>query len=308
MSTRPTIVLAGSLDKTTEARLDAAATVQRVPARDLAPLLEAVREADAIICRTHTPITAEVLSAGQRLRVVGVAGVGLDRVDLAAAEARGIAVLNRPGAATQAVAELTVLLMLLLERPVQHLSPAYEQGKFEALRMQPHGRELHEKTIGIVGMGRIGSRVAGILARGFGCRVLYNDIVAVGPFDFDCESVSKDELWTTADVISLHVPLTDQTRSVINAQTLAAMQADCHLINTCRGAVVDTDALAQALQAGRIGGAGLDVSDPEPLPTDHPLFQHERCILTPHIASRTCQGIGNMYAVADDVLAFLDRG
>ena len=299
------IILAGSLDEATEARLDAAADVVRVSARELEPLLAAVPEADGIVCRTHTPINAQVLAAGKKLRVVGVAGVGLDMVDLAAAEQHGVKILNRAGAATQAVAEITTLMMLLLERPVQHMHAAYCQGKFKEVRRWPHGCELNKKTIGIIGMGRIGSRVASILAGGFGCPILYNDIIDVGPFDFACQKATKEEIWATADVISLHVPLTPETQNLVNAEVLAKIKPGAHLINACRGAVVATAALVEALQSGHLGGVGLDVTEPEPLPAGHPLYTHERCVLTPHIASRTEEGIRNMYAVADDVLAYL---
>lgn len=305
MSKNLKIILAGTLDESTEARLEAAAEIVRVSARELGPLLAAVPEADAIVCRTHTPINAQVLAVGKRLKVVGVAGVGLDQVDLEAAKAHGVTILNRAGAATQAVAEITLLLMLMLERPVDRMHQAYRGGKFKEVRRWPHGCELNKKTIGIVGMGRIGSRVSGMLARGFGCRVLYNDIINVGTFDFDCQSVPKDELWATADVIALHVPLTPETRNLVDADILAKFKPGAHLINTCRGAVVETDALVAALYSDHLGGVGLDVTEPEPLPPDHPLFAHERCILTPHIASRTSEGITNMYAVADDVLAYL---
>lgn len=306
MSDRPRIILAGKLDAATESRLESAADVVRVQASDEDDLLKLVSEADAIVGRTHTPLTARVFEAGKKLRVVGIAGVGLDQVDVLAAQEHGVKVLNRAGAATQAVAELTVLMMLTLERRIDRYGSSYDQGNYQ-IRNQIRDHEFSTKTIGIIGMGRIGRRVAEIVQRGFGCRVLYNDVVDVGPFDFDCQAVSKDELFTSVDVISLHVPLSVDTRGLVDAEQLSQIPSAAHLINTCRGAVVDTEALVEALRSNQLAAAALDVTDPEPLPVGHALFALDNCVLTPHIASRTSVGMANMFAVADDVLAYLER-
>ncbi|MEW6200027.1 MAG: NAD(P)-dependent oxidoreductase [Planctomycetota bacterium] len=299
------ILLVGRLEPDAEQRLAAAAQVVRAPSADEATLVRLIADCDALIVRTHTRVNRELLAAGRRLRVVGVAGVGTDLVDTAAAEALGIHLVNTPGAATAAVADLTLALILLLLRPVPRLAAAYQRGEFWAARAQPHGPELCELTVGIVGMGRIGSRVGRICAAGFGARVLYNDIVPVGPFDFPAESVDKPTLWARSDVVSLHVPLTDLTRGLVNSDVLARMRPAARLINTARGAVVDTMALTAALQDGRLAGAALDVTDPEPLPPDHPLFACDRCLLTPHVAARTPGGLRRMSGVVDDVLAVL---
>jgi phosphoglycerate dehydrogenase-like enzyme len=301
------VLLAEPLDAEAETQLASRATVLRAPRGDENQLCELVAACDALVARTHTPVTRRVLAAGKRLRVVGIAGVGADQVDLAAAVELGIAVLNTPAAATEAVADLTLAFMLQLLRPVPRLSDAYRGGRFAEARAAPHGRELHELTVGIVGMGRIGSAVGRRCAAGFGARVLYNDIVPVGPFDFAAQAVEKPELWAEADIVSLHVPLTDETRGLVNAAVLAQLKPAALLINTARGPVVDTPALTAALQTGRLTGAALDVTDPEPLPTGHPLFSCDRCILTPHIAARTVRGLRRMCAVVDDVLAFLER-
>lgn len=306
----PRVLLAGPLDAEAEARLAAAAHVVRAPAADEATLAGLIGDCDALIVRTHTRVGRTLLEAGRRLRVVGVAGVGTELVDVPAADSLGIRVVNTPGAATAAVADLTIAMILLLLRPVPRLAEAYRQGEYWPARAQPHGSELDQLTVGIVGMGRIGSRVGRICAAGFGSRVLYNDIAPVGPFDFAAESVNKPTLWTESDVITLHVPLTDLTRGLVNADVLARMRPGARLINTARGAVVDTTALTAALQDGRLGGAALDVTDPEPLPPDHPLFACDRCLLTPHVAARTPDGLRRMNAVVDEVLAALgcDRG
>jgi len=302
------ILLTEPLDADAEGRLERAATLIRAPQRDEDTLCTVVADCDALVVRTATRVTRRVLEAGRRLRVVGVAGVGVDRVDVGAAQDLGVAVLSTPDAASDAVADLTIAFMLQLLRPISRLAEEYRQGRFAAARALPHGRELRELTIGIVGMGRIGSRVGHRCAAGFGARVLYNDIVPVGPFDFAAEAVDKDTLWSASGVITLHVPLTEQTRGLVNAAVLERLRPTSLLINTARGGVVDTAALTAALQAGRISGAALDVVEPEPLPPDHPLFSCERCILTPHIAARTAGGLRRMYAVADQVIAFLEGG
>lgn len=299
------VVLAEPLDADAEARLAEAADIVRPPAADEAALCAHLAEADALICRTHTPVTRQVLTAGPRLKCVAVAGVGLDRVDLAAAEELCISVLNRPGAATHAVAELTIALMLNLLRPIPALQAAYRAGEFKAARKAAHGRELRNLTVGIVGMGRIGSAVGRLLSGGFGCRVLYNDIVEVGPFDFACESVDKDRLYAEADVVTLHVPLTDVTRGMINADVLRRFKPGALLVNAARGAVIDTTALVDGIATGPLAGVALDVTDPEPLPVDHPLLTAPNCLVTPHVASRTDAGLRGMYGVVDDVIALL---
>jgi len=164
---------------------------------------------------------------------------------------------------------------------------------------------LRELTVGIVGMGRIGSQVGRRCAAGFGMRVLYADIAAVGPFDFAAEAVPPERLWAECDVVTLHVPLTPATRGMVDTAVLAKTKPGALLVNTARGAVVDTAALTKALQTGQLGGAALDVTYPEPLPPEHPLFKCERCYVTPHIAARTYGGLRRMCAVVDQVLEIL---
>ncbi len=304
---KPRVLLAEPLDPEADARLAAATDVIHPPATDEQTLGAHVVDCDALVVRTSVAVTRAILEAGRRLRVVGVAGVGVDRVDTSAAAQLGITVLSTPAAASDAVAELTVGLMLQLLRPIPRLAEQYRQGQFAAARRRPHGRELRELTVGIVGMGRIGSRVGRICAAGFGARVIYNDIVAVGPFDFRAEPVDKEALWSQADIVTLHVPLTPLTRGLINADVLARLRPSAYVVNAARGAVVDTAALAAALQQGRIAGAALDVTAPEPLPNGHPLFACPNCIITPHIAARTHRGLRRMYAIVDEVIAFLKQ-
>lgn len=302
---RPVILLAGALDPQREALLDARSTLRRTDATDEPTLCALVVEVDALIVRTHVPVTRAVLAAGKRLRCVGVAGVGTDKVDTAAAAELNIPVLNTPEANADAAAEFTLALMLQLLRPIPRLQQALRDGQFWEARAEPHGRELRSLTVGIVGMGRIGSRVGRMCAAGFGARVLYNDIIPVGPFAYPAEPVDKPRLWREADIVTLHVPLTPDTRGLMNAETLAQLKPGALLINACRGPVVEPEALLSALESGHLAAAALDVTDPEPLPADHPLLRHPRCVVTPHVAARTEEGLGNMYAIAEKVLEFL---
>lgn len=309
------ILLAEPLSPDAEQRLAAAATVVRPHDSRESPggasLAAQIATCDALVARTHTPVTRELLQAGVenngRLRIVGVAGVGLDRVDVDAARELGVRVVHTPGAASDAVAELAVELMLMLLRPVPRLAQQYRAGGFRAARETPHGVELCEQTVGIIGMGRIGSRVARICSAGFGARVLYNDIADVGPFPFAAERVDQERIWRESDFVSLHVPLTPATLRLVSADVLSRMRPAARLINTARGAAVDTDALVAALSTGRLAGAALDVTDPEPLPPDHPLFASDKCIVTPHVAARTHGGLRRMFDVVDAVIEGLSE-
>lgn len=308
---KPRVLLAQPLDAEAEARLAVGAEVVRPPDTTESTLIAAIGDCDALIARTNLPITAALIAAGRRLRVIGVAGVGIDNVDTAAAAERGIRVLHTPGASSDAVAELSVLLMLQMLRSTPALAEAYRAGDFHGARATAHGRELRGLTVGVLGMGRIGRRVGRIVAAGFGGRVLYNDIVDVGLLDFPASPVDKSTLWSESDILTLHVPLTPQTRNLIDAAVFAQMKPGAALVNTARGAVVDTAALLGALNApaeSGLAGAALDVTDPEPLPLHHPLLHHPRCIVTPHIAARTASGLRRMFGIVDDVLACLGCG
>ncbi|MGE0479230.1 MAG: NAD(P)-dependent oxidoreductase [Phycisphaerae bacterium] len=300
------ILLVESLNPAAEARLAAHAEVRRAPAGDDSVLCEAIRDCDAAIVRTSCAVSARVLAAGRpRLCVVGVAGVGTDRVDLAAANALGVVVLNRAAAASAAVAEFTLALILNLLRPVHALARRGRGAGFDAARAVAHGVELRGLTVGVVGMGRIGSRVARLCAEGFHADVLFYDVAPVGPFNFAATSVDPARLWSTSDIVTLHTPLTEITRRMVDERLLRTVKSSARLINTARGAIVDTAALVDALREGRLGGAALDVTDPEPLPADHAFHEMPNVIVTPHVAARTHAGVEGMFGIADDVLAFL---
>lgn len=305
LTEKPRILLGRPLDEAAESRLEAGAVVVRPTGDDPAELCELVRECDALVVGSKNRVNAELLRAGSRLRVVGTASVGTDHIDVQAAEAAGIAIINTPEASADSVAELSVTLMLHLLRPVLRLTAAYAGGAFEAARRHAHGSEMRGLNVGIIGMGRVGSRVGRICAAGIGANVLYNDIVEVGPFTYEARRCEKDEIWSTSDIVTLHVPLTELTRKLVDADVLSRFKAGAILINAARGELVDTPALLAALHQSRLGGAGLDVTDPEPLPSEHPLWRCGTCLLTPHIAARTTQAMRRMYAVVDRVLEYL---
>lgn len=287
-------------------RLSAVGEVTLLDRRDEPTLIAAVADADALVVRTHTTVTRRVIESGAHLRVIARGGVGLDNIDLAAARERGIPVVYTPAASTHAVADFAIGLILAAQRRIARLDREIRTGDFAALRSRDPGcSELRHQTLGIIGMGRIGSQVARRAALGFDMRVIYNDIRPVGPFPFPATSASRDQLLATADVVSLHVPLTTLTRAMIDAAALARMKPTACLINTSRGPVVVATDLATALHEGRIAGAAIDVFDPEPPPPDNPLRSAPNCVLTPHVASRSREGLAAMNDVVDDVVAIL---
>lgn len=304
---RPRIVVTERYSPKAMERLAAAGDVTLLSRRDEATLLAAVADAEALVVRTHTTVTRRVIEAGRRLRVIARGGVGLDNIDLAAARERGIPVVYTPAASTHAVADFTIGLILALQRRIGWFDQEIRTGDFAALRSRDPGcPELRHQTLGIIGMGRIGSQVARRAAAGFGMEVIYNDIRPVGPFPFPAVSATRDQVLASADVVSLHVPLTPLTRGMLDRQALSRMKRDACLINTSRGPVVVASDLAEALRERRIAAAAIDVFDPEPPPPDHPLRSAPNCLLTPHVASRSREGLAAMNDVVDDVVAVLE--
>ena len=268
--------------------------------------LDSLEHADALVVRSSVRLTPETLDRAPSLKVIGRAGTGLDHIDVLAARRRGIEVVYTPAASTNAVAELTVGLIIALQRKVIAGNDDVRSGRLLEARRQPGGSQLSEQTIGIVGMGRIGRAVGRICSKGFDMRVLYNDIVPISGLDFAAESADKPALYAQSDVVSLHVPLSRQTLKMIDRAVLAALKPTACLINTARGRVVDSPALADALEKGRLAGAALDVLDVEPPPADHPLLSAPNCLLSPHVGSRTRASLAAMNDVVDDVIAVLE--
>lgn len=239
----------------------------------------------------HPTVDAALLDALPAVRVVSNCGVGVDHIDVAAASARGIPVGNTPGVLNGATADLAFALLLAASRRVVE-GDRYARGP-DFLRFDPSfmlGREVHGTTLGIVGMGRIGEQVA-MRARGFGMTVLYcnrrrNEAAEIA---LGATHATLHDLLTRSDHVVLTVPLTPETRGLIGRAELAMMKPTANLINVARGAVVDIDALTDALRANRLHAAALDVTDPEPLPRDHPILALPNVIITPHVGSASVE-------------------
>ena len=252
-------------------------------------LEDALAECHALIVRNRTQVTAALLDAAPRLRVVGRLGVGLDNIDVGACEARHIAVIPATGANAQAVAEYVIGAAWLLLRGLAASTAAVEIGAWPRSALSS-GREIAGKTLGLVGFGSIG-RVVARIAHALGMRVIGFDAMIGAPDgawrDHAVTPRAFAQVMAEADVVSLHVPLTPATRNLVDAERIATMKRDAVLINTARGGVVDEAAVAAALRAGRLGGAALDVFATEPLAAGSPLAGCPNLLLTPHIAGVT---------------------
>ena len=251
---------------------------------DSATLIERMRDAE-IVMVSNIPVRAEVLSQCPKLQFLNVAFTGLDHIDMAYCSEHGIKVMNASGYATEAVAELTVGLMIDVLRKITFLDGSIREGGVRGAFL---GRELRGKTVGIVGTGAIGIRTAKLL-QAFGCNVIaWSRTQKVEVTEMGIPYMSLEELMRNSDIISLHVPLTDETRHLISREMLALCKSTAILINTARGNVVDMNALAECLRDGKIAGAGIDVYEKEPpLPLEHPLLQAPNCVLVPHVGYAT---------------------
>lgn len=264
--------------------------------------------ADALLVRTYTKVNAALLDGAPKLRVVGRGGVGIENIEVAACRARGVEVVYTPDANTLAVGDFVFGYILQLLRPWNFFrEKAYTPAEFKKIRNTVRGRQLNELTIGILGMGRVGRRVGSIATRGFGMRVLYNDLLDVhDQLSFPATSVDKPTLYREADVLSLHVTMLPGNENLIGREQLAMMKPNAILINTSRGEVLDAAALAEAIRGGRLAGAALDVYHPEPPPPDFPLLGLDNVLLTPHLAARTHTAMENMSWVVRDVVEVLE--
>ena len=249
-------------------------------------LLREIEEYDAIIVRSRTKVTRDIIERAKNLKLIVRAGVGLDNINLSATSERGIVVKNTPGALTNAVAELALGLMFTLARKISYCDSEMKKGLW--VKKKARGIELAGKILGLVGFGRIG-RCLAEKALSLNMKVIAYDIAGI-PEEYKKKGVqevsSMEELFKKADFVSLHVPLTDKTYHLVNEKLLKLMKRTAYLINTSRGATVDTDALRKALKEGWIAGAALDVFEVEP-PGDEELIKMENVVATPHIGSET---------------------
>jgi D-3-phosphoglycerate dehydrogenase len=251
-------------------------------------LLRAVAQSDALITRSGTAVTRDLVNAGKRLRIIGRAGVGLDNVDVDACTERGILVINAPTANILSATEHTMAMLLALCRNIPEAHASVKRGEW--VRSKFMGIELSGKVLGIIGLGRIGTRVA-TRARAFGMRVLAYDpyIAATVGEKVGAEMVSLDNLLAQADVITVHTPLTDETRGMLGAEQIAKMKDGVITLNIARGGLYDEKALTDALASGKVSGAAIDVYEQEPPQKDNPLLQLNNVILSPHIGANTIE-------------------
>ncbi|HEX8746432.1 MAG TPA: phosphoglycerate dehydrogenase [Pyrinomonadaceae bacterium] len=271
-------------------------------------LREALKDCEGLVVRSETKVTPEVMDAAPRLRVIGRAGVGVDNIDVAAATARGLVVMNAPDGNTMTTAEHTLALLMALARRIPQAVASLKDGRWERKRFI--GVELQGKTLGIVGLGRIG-RVVASRARSLGM-----NIVAYDPFiqpeqarDLEVETVALDEVFSRADFLTIHTPLTNETRGLIGREAFARMKQGVRIINCARGGLVDERALLEAVKEGKVAGVALDVFEAEPPPADHPLISREEVIATPHLGASTTEAQeGVAFTVAEQMRDFLLTG
>ncbi|HML40433.1 MAG TPA: hydroxyacid dehydrogenase [Bellilinea sp.] len=267
-------------------------------------LLTVVGSYDAMIVRGRTKVTEAVFAAGKNLKVVGRAGVGVDNIDLKAAQAHGVTVVNSPLATTLAVAELTMALMLSVVREVPRADAGMKAGKW--LKKEMEGCELWTKKLGILGYGRIGAAV-GQRAKAFEMEVLgYDPFLSADEIEKrGARPVSFDELLAQSDIISMHIPLTADTRAILNAEAFSKMKDGVIIVCAARGGTIDEDALLAALESGKVKAAGLDVYATEP-PGQSALVMHPHVVCTPHVGGQTVEAqVRAANDIADEVAAAL---
>jgi D-3-phosphoglycerate dehydrogenase len=298
------ILIADGLEGNGQAILHSSARVDDRSGISPEELLQVIQDYDALIVRSRTKVTPQVFEVAGRLKVVGRAGVGVDNINLEAAKARGVTVVNAPTSTSLAVAELTIGLMLAMVREIPRADAGMKQGAWR--KKELGGMELHGKTLGILGMGRIGAEV-GVRAAAFGMSVLgYDPLIPAGEITRrGAEPVSLDELYARSDFISLHLPLTGETRSMVGEQAFRRMKRGARIVCAARGGIIDEPALLAALQSGQVAGAALDVFASEP-PGASALVRHPQVIATPHIGAQTAEAQSRAAEdIANEVLAAL---
>ena len=304
------IVITEFIDERALAPLHAAHQVVYEPklVDDLPRLLAQAAAADALIVRNRTQVRGALLAALVQCKVVGRLGVGLDNIDVAGCQSRGMRVIPATGANALSVAEYVMASALLLLRGAYRSTPAVAAGQWPRNALS-HGREAAGKTLGLVGFGSIGQLTAG-LARAFGMQVIAFDAMLAADHPAYAQAgvrcAGLDEVITASDVVSLHVPLVDTTRGLFSARRIASMKAGAVLINTARGGIIDEPALAAALRTGHLGGAAIDVFGVEPLPLSPHFDGCPNLLLTPHIAGVSAESNERVsFLIADKVLEAL---
>jgi D-3-phosphoglycerate dehydrogenase len=304
------VLISDNLHPAGVAVLEAQPNIEVVNRPGLKPeeLKEIIKDVDALVIRSATKVTAEILDAAHRLKVVGRAGTGLDNVDIPTASKRGVVVMNTPGGNTITTGEHALSLMMALARNTPQAAQSMREGKWEKKKFQ--GSELFNKTLGIIGMGRIGTVVAE-RALGLKMRVLAYDpfITKEVAANLGVELVSLDDLFARSDFITLHTPKTKDTARLLNREAFKKMRPGVRIINCARGGLIDEGALLEALKEGKVAGAALDVYETEPPPEDWPLRQVPNVICTPHLGASTEEAQANVaVAVCEQIVELLLYG
>ena len=256
-------------------------------------LKKVIKEYDALVVRSSTKVTKDLIDAADKMKIIGRAGVGLDNVDVGAASKKGIIVVNTPAGNTISTAEHAFTMMLALSRNIAQADLSMKKGEWERKKFMGH--EVYGKTLGIIGLGRIGTEVAK-RALVFGMKVLaYDPYLSMDKAkELGIEPASLDEIYKNADYITVHTPLTDETRHMISEKQFAMMKKDVRLINCARGGIIDEDALAVALEAGKVAGAAFDVYEKEPPAKDMKLLKSDKVVLAPHLGASTEEAQANV--------------
>jgi len=302
---KPKVLIADGLSEEGLTQLRRVADVDVQPKITADELVSVLPNYQGLVVRSRTKVTAKVVEAGTSLKVIGRAGVGVDNIDVAAANAKGITVVNSPLAATVAVAELTLALILSMAREIPRADSTIKKGEW--LKSSLMGVELYNKTLGLVAVGRIGAAVAG-RAGAFGMKVIACDPF-LSPEDIrqrQAHPTTLDDLLAASDYISIHTPLTPQTQNLFSTEAFSKMKTGVRIICAARGGVVDEAALLVALESGKVAGAALDVFATEP-PGVSPLVSHPKVICTPHIGAQTQEAQNRAGVdIADEVIAVLE--
>jgi D-3-phosphoglycerate dehydrogenase len=270
-------------------------------------LIKEVREMDGIVIRANGKVSRILMDSAAKLKVIGRHGVGVENIDLEAATEKGIWVVNTPDANDTSVAEHFFGLALMLSKMLKKADIALHEGRFEA-RYQYIGRELHGKTLGILGFGKIGRAIGRIGHKGFDMRILYYDAIRYEEVEKEIKAVkvSLEEVLSQSDYISINLPMLPETKGLLKEKEFGLMKPSAYIINLARGPIWDEKSLYSVLKEGRIAGAASDVYEVEPATKDHPLLQLENFIGTPHMAAHTDEALRRMSLVAEDVIRVLE--
>jgi D-3-phosphoglycerate dehydrogenase len=301
------VLITDGLDENGKTLLKKSAEVTDQPGISADDLLKVIGEYDALIVRGRTKVTSAVFDAGKKLKVVGRAGIGVDNIDLAAAKAKGVTVVNSPLATTTTVAELTMGLMLSAVREIARADASMKAGKW--LKKEFEGAELSGKVLGILGFGRIGAAVAK-RANAFDMKVLgYDPLIPAEEIKKrGGEPVSFDDVLKKSDMITMHLPLTPDTKNMLNTAAFAKMKQGVYIICAARGGVIEEAALLEGLNSGKVAGAALDVLTAEPpTPELMTLVNHPKLVITPHIGAQTVEAQSRAANdISEEILAALE--